>query len=418
MVKIINSISSINYPEGIKLKGGEKLKLSINIEDVPISAFEEIFSTNGNRLYIPTSRPLDFGLRQSFDDTNPNTLVGSNFAKNGEGGNANFAPPPGPQTDFRPDERNRSSFPSPKGLSDDPFNADEYKWGYLEDLYIDFDFAVSVLDRSGGTQRSIMLDLLNGMSSAVNNLWDFALTEDVDKNGIIIIGVVDQNFLGFKKNEPPVFVGRGEQSSFLSFGLDIDMPKAMMSQIMAKRLTSTTTEEIGDGSDTSPDLPFIPSSFFSTDLRDEVAEKIETFNTSSEVESEGDTRELEDIIKENFEYFTKTGTIIHDITSDDVTIGDESLFKHCFVGAWNDKTLLNHFKSKNDKPGGLSPLLPIKSSFTTLGVSGIVFGDIYKIIDLPEKYTGKGLFQVVELSHTISGMNWTTSVTGQYRQTE
>jgi hypothetical protein len=75
-------------------------------------------------------------------------------------------------------------------------------------------------------------------------------------------------------------------------------------------------------------------------------------------------------------------------------------------------------KYKNQPKAGLSHPLPIKYTFTILGNSGIRRGDTFNIDGIPQKYSDSGLFQVTDIEHSISDMKWTTTVTGQYRQTQ
>jgi hypothetical protein len=75
-------------------------------------------------------------------------------------------------------------------------------------------------------------------------------------------------------------------------------------------------------------------------------------------------------------------------------------------------------KYKNEKKSGLSHPLPIKYTFTILGNSGIRRGDTFNIDGIPQKYSDSGLFQVTDIEHSLSDMKWTTTVTGQYRQTQ
>jgi len=73
-------------------------------------------------------------------------------------------------------------------------------------------------------------------------------------------------------------------------------------------------------------------------------------------------------------------------------------------------------KNKGTTEKGLSHPLPIKYTFKVLGTSGFRRGDTFNIIGIPTKYAKHGLFQIIEIEHNVSGMTWTTSVTGQYRQ--
>ena len=85
-----------------------------------------------------------------------------------------------------------------------------YFWGYLRNLYVNFDMFVEKLNQPNKTIREVLLDILNEMSSAVNNFWNFQLVEtqaEADNKalgitkGDIIITVVDENWVG-KKTEP------------------------------------------------------------------------------------------------------------------------------------------------------------------------------------------------------------------------
>ena len=77
---------------------------------------------------------------------------------------------------------------------------------------------------------------------------------------------------------------------------------------------------------------------------------------------------------------------------------------------------MKNYYFENRSGSQLSPPLPIKYSFTILGNSGIRRGDTFNIDGIPAKYKTSGLFQVTEIEHSISGMRWETTVTGQYRQ--
>ena len=50
-----------------------------------------------------------------------------------------------------------------------------------------------------------------------------------------------------------------------------------------------------------------------------------------------------------------------------------------------------------------------------MGISGIRRGDTFHINGIPKKYATDGIFQVTQVDHNISGMMWTTEVTGDFR---
>ena len=54
------------------------------------------------------------------------------------------------------------------------------------------------------------------------------------------------------------------------------------------------------------------------------------------------------------------------------------------------------------------PLLPIDIEFTIHGISGLKVGDIFKVVDLPNKFADK-VFQITEINHEV-GEQWLTKV--------
>ena len=79
------------------------------------------------------------------------------------------------------------------------------------------------------------------------------------------------------------------------------------------------------------------------------------------------------------------------------------------------KQLLKLGKGQIDKYSDVSILLPINFSFTIHGISGIKRGDKFSVTGIPKKYEDNGFFQVISVKHTIQGMEWTTEITGGYR---
>jgi len=90
------------------------------------------------------------------------------------------------------------------------------------------------------------------------------------------------------------------------------------------------------------------------------------------------------------------------------TLNDGNYFDRLRNDAFNPKGT-----GKNDR---LSHPLPIKYTFTTIGISGLRRGDTFNILGIPEKYEKHGLFQITEVEQSLTDMDWKTTVTGEYRQ--
>ena len=52
-----------------------------------------------------------------------------------------------------------------------------HNWGYLRNLYIDFDFFCKTIEQSSYLTKDIMYTLLNGLSQGVNMMWEFQIVE-------------------------------------------------------------------------------------------------------------------------------------------------------------------------------------------------------------------------------------------------
>lgn len=85
------------------------------------------------------------------------------------------------------------------------------------------------------------------------------------------------------------------------------------------------------------------------------------------------------------------------------------------VISWSDPDIFRTLdKNDGNAKKANNVLIPITFTFTTLGVSGIKTGDMFRILDLPKQYTDT-VFQVVEVSHELSDNLWKTTVIGKMR---
>jgi hypothetical protein len=61
------------------------------------------------------------------------------------------------------------------------------------------------------------------------------------------------------------------------------------------------------------------------------------------------------------------------------------------------------------------PLYSIEASVTLDGISGVLPGNVFRIANIPKNYYDNGVFQIMSVSHDISGENWNTTFTAIYR---
>ena len=482
--------------------GDKSVKARINIKTAEIGAFKYMFSTKSSALIIPGELP-DF--RQYF--WNRGEITQKEKGVLGVTGVGDFTPIDA--------SINKRSFVQSTALNINTPNKKikeaPYFWGYLKNLYVNFDMFVEKLNQPNKTIREVLLDILNEMSSAVNNFWNFQLVEtqaEADNKalgitkGDIIITVVDENWVG-KKTEPndEYFSHSGNLCPFLESTLDLSIPSEMANQIVSQRL----------GRVTQPSMPYLSTGgFFASeaDLFSKDPKLLANPLTSKQIANAQAAAQLAaaaakplspqdaakqrlrlardakkqndiDLANLNAQIQLATGaaktnlqnqynakwaagvqldkdiakakvdsekayqdtvaakksqissnlakieivpnpelgsSIPENMTAED-GLNDPTTFDERFrIYTFDDTSFLDRIK--NDyfaKKGGLSHPLPIHYTFKTLGISGVRFGDTFKIQGIPDKYAKNGIFQVQQIEHSLTDMLWTTTITGAFR---
>ena len=196
----------------------------IDISNAKIGAFPYMFSTKSSKLVIPGYMP-DFAV-YFLNDGEISQLA------DGVLSSAGTTYPP---VDNRIPGFGR--FVEGTNLSEKGgFNEKANYWGYLKNLYINFDVFVEKMQQKNKNVREVLLDMLNEMSSAVNSFWNFQVVEQKKDNGDIIISVIDENWIGQKEGGMKKFYHSGPNSIFLESSLDISLPSEMTNQIVSRRL--------------------------------------------------------------------------------------------------------------------------------------------------------------------------------------
>ena len=449
--------------------------LAIEYRDTICRAHPYMFSIDGTKLIIPNRNTPDFGLVSALSATTIEE-VGPILGENG-------APQGAVNLEQKDPEGNFFRFPQLEQLPASafpvdavPFDALVGQWGYLKDLYINFEFFVEVISKSNYVAKDVYYELLNGISTAANSIWHFDIAqlpsrrkENKDCNQLEI---VDLNFSGKNSKSESIvkFFSSGVDCPFIESEFGFDIPAAMKNMIIAER---TAAEQV----DVSPEgnLPIDPGMLFAKKpdpvveiitkfAKSQIAQDSQAQNGGNAGGSSGNTGNNEpaeatdpaeaekEARKQNYELFMKYATVVPTIKDrnaprdaakkvfDDFFkgIGDvlsavagffgfgggsggettttTNLESIIAVGAWNDSTLFRKLdlNYKNDTtPNNI--LLQITFDFQIHGVSGIKTGDLFEIADLPSQFNGKAAFTVVDVSHTLDNGLWTTRVGGKMK---
>jgi len=418
--------------KSLKIGSSNNQSMIIHSSDCVCASFEYIFSTDKSRLFIPNTKVPKFDFisakksgekLQSIPTGEGNTAdcsikgdgltITFPYAGGITNGTITDGPAAGKSVDFS-----------------NTLNKNQNQWGLLDDLYVNFDFAAGILDSTNITIKDALYQILNGMSSAVNDLWNFQIMETQAPNTITIDGVkikkgdsiVSIKEVNFTPNgeKPEVFTFSliGTDSIFKDASLDLDMSGAKMNQVIGSRLNIKSNEE------TQPNVGKLNAKGLKDKILGEVYRKAEKAGgeTGSGKENEEDKKKR---IEANYlNFLGKLGQYPQvDIRAfkrsgkkEDRTITNKfDINDVLYVASYDDKQLLKLAKNQIDKYNDVSILLPINFSFTIHGISGIKRGDKFSVTGIPKKYEDEGFFQVISVKHTIQGMEWTTEITGGYR---
>lgn len=485
-VEILNSFGLVIEPNDSECPKGKTRDMRINISDTIISGFPHIFSSDSTKLFIPnvktpnfnflkalqdptnedqTSKIVDFGNMDSDDNLSNNhpftnrTKLNPRETKNGQFKDyALGTPRPVPY-----------AFPCTYALDRDvaseiglgyhdvdetviPVTEDAFYWGFLKDLYINFDFFTECLSKPNVTIKEVFYDMLNALSSAVNSIWHFEVVESFAppnpeskyKDGDLRLIVIDRNFRGKiskdqEEYEKP-FQTRGLDSPFLDVSFSTKSSAAMVGSTMITKMNPDISTA-NDGGWTGKQLLGVA---YAVDREDKVGTAINSFSLidteTYDVDGEPKTETTESegtVEKQNtlFNFFTENATILpriqdkvsrEDIVSDINDFNDgnlEGLEKIFMVGAWNNPTLLKQVELKdrypNDKNGQTLEDLQVRNvpigleqvDFSILGVSGLKVNDRMRFTGIPSYNAKNRMYTIFSIEHTVDENMWQTDVT-------
>ena len=454
--------------------------LKINIRDTFIGGFPHMFSTDKSKLYIPNTTAPNFNLNNVLtksDEIDDIEYIKFN-ALNKTENQSNLHPKVNEVPSDERSQRNGSAhdpatgqsrpvpyaFPCEYDLNSSvisytcdnsvlPVQENRKFWGWLKDLYINFDFFCECLSKPNLVVRDVLYDMLNGMSGACNSIWKFQIQEKAltnDEDGPMELTVSDMNFLG-KVNPYPdgmaIFQARGTKSPFIKSDFSLDAPGAMMASVVQKKMAGGTL----DGSNEGPRPLF--GNVFSTDKIDRAGTILLAVRTSKEEKNKekdkeptgntpgSDTDSKEDAKAKSYELFAERAGIfskiqdregkidIADTTIDLKSSNDGVIEDLLTVGTWNDPAALKQIElidkglvkgapksqTKKEAQKQNPPLGLAEFNFDIHGASGFKVGDQFRVKGLPSKFGAPSLYQVVKVDQALSTEGWTTSVKGKLR---
>ena len=412
---LFRSILEIRKNDPLVPKTQTGLLQPIIYEDVPIRAFQRIFSTDKSKLLIPNRNMPDFGLF---------TILSG---KTDEQGNII---PPAPISEATTTDQSYYgvSFPE-EGAYDGTMynelkNLQGYQYGFLQNLYVNYDFAKSVIESKTNDTYDMFMQILNGLSGAVNNFWNIEIelvnfgTKDNPDDRLVI---VDKSLACDSSELPPLpLVLAGEQSIFLDASLDSNIPGNMLGNVVMGKASDGKVNVSPDGTTTAPKTGrglFTNEPDWITGLINQQNEK-----GAAKTDTGGGGSKEDQIAAAYGQFQSKAGVYpkLIDNSADDLDWTDAverlGFFTFDDPSAFRTVMFQDFGKSGSSETQIGQMLLPITFNFTVHGVSGFKRGDKFTIIGLPDAYSGKnGFFQVTQINQQVEGMTWKTQIEGKFR---
>ena len=424
--KVLDTNDKIMLEKGFQV-GPNNYPIKIFTEWTVCSGFQSMFSTKKDVLLVPNENCPDFGFLEILS----------------EGKQQSKKSPPNPCAQRDESGNVAVQFPEPTALASrelehgfKTLSRNANTWGYLDNLYVNMDFIISILEKESTTYRDVLMEILNGMSAACGNLWKFEIVESSAPESILDLNegqrclqVVDMACTSHTEPEeipPTPFVHNGEQSFFLGGTLDIDLPGDMASSIIADRKAADggAANISGDADERETNNALFNQPTFRDSVLDlhnaKAAKNVDEKKKVEATPTDTEEKEKADLYNSFLEKIgaypsVKDGNIDLDTTDIDSVImfptyDDEMLWK-------KNQTKDNpNYKADGKTIKGVGPLMgTVKYNFDIHGNSGIAFGDTFTITGLPEKYTRAGEFTTTSIEHSIDGMNWKTTIEGQFR---
>jgi hypothetical protein len=426
LMKIMNTIAVEPY-----VVGDKTIKYSISTDTTVISAFQKVFSTDKSKLFIPNPNTpkasfsaIADGLHEQtqFNEIIDNSVVNGTdtvyFPENTAITNGTATKD---GNSIKISYENSAANVNIEGLE-----KTAGQWGFLDNLYVNFDFAKGILETKNFVIKDALYQILNGISSAAGALWDFQIVEltapaddnSGTKKGDTILQIVDMNLVSDKNSNDKIykFDLQGANSIFIDAQFDMEIGGAIMNQVIGSRLGVSQQSSLQPYDGKLFSHGYIDLILKERTDKEKKAQAIKDAANPQPEDADAATKQQE---KDLTVFLQKIALYPRVDKTDETAEFGEDPYLANYLAAYNDLQLFESFKLSNDasnKGKGVSILLPIKFNFTIHGIGGIKRGDKFQVRGLPKKYSEDGFFQVTAVKHTLDNMTWKTEIQGGFRQ--
>lgn len=423
-----------------------KANYTINIDTCICGAFPHMFSTDESKLYIPNTTAPYLGLETLLYNTdtsgdilnyskldsriqNLHPKIGGNITYRGTRAKNGQSTPHAFPSNYRltPEDNNWSIVDE----NIQSFEMEKKWWGWLKNLYINFNFFIQTIKTPNYIAKDVLYDLLNGMSGAVNSHWKFQIvskprpSRDKNKQNEEL-HVVDLNFVGTKTIDndtmyKSTFQTRGTNSPFVSVNFKADTPAAVQNSVLQKRFSNDDT--VDTHVDLGTNVPILGSVFSKQqDPVGTIISSIEFRNVSGSGSPSDDPEQTS-----NYDLIVGNGGVFPKQFRNEVSLppdNSDRIDDFAVVGTWSDSNALRKVylidigSNKKIKESDIlvSTLFGLASvEFEVHGISGFKRGDSMRYLGLPRQFSDPHIYEVTEMQHTVDSSGWKTNIVTKMR---
>lgn len=285
------------------------------------------------------------------------------------------------------------------------FTLAPYTHGWIGDLYIENSIAMDALENQTASIKEVLDSVLSRIEEAVEGLWHFQITEDRTGNSLKL-RIADGNLRNQRSGTSiETYDMFGTDSFFLDANFSLDIPKGMMSMMVMEK--------------SNPDLKStdtLTRGLFSDKIDSVMIDELKKLDTASK-EAPAQT-EFEERLWIEFRRNIRIALNPNYVVKAD--IGDGNLSQWCLYSHFLNKRVFNDQRKGDLYDGGGEVYngrpAPVEFNFTVLGMSGFQVGHLFNVKGLPPQYvSGKGAFQVEEVTHKVDSKQWITEVKAKFR---
>jgi hypothetical protein len=265
-------------------------------------------------------------------------------------------------------------------------------YGYLEDIMINTDFIINTVKQCK-TTGEFYTKLLESLNDSVNGFWDLKVVEGAD-----YLSIIDQKLFSLDELQK-VKVYQFDMGSANNIIKNIAF-SSTMSDIQANQVIAASSNNQGRGTtSTSQPLDFVfGDRLFLEPPTDVTPTFISNKQAVRQLQTSGDKPDAFIMSFRNVD--------THQLNVVNLTLPDKSLL----TSILNDNDVTNN----TNVYGGQQPNFTLE--FSLQGIAGFRTFQCLSFKNFPKPYSDKDvIFQIVDVSHTVSDNNWDTRIKAAIR---